>query len=332
MGKSGERVLVTGGSGFIGSAISRELLAAGYPVRLLLRPTSDRRNVPDGVEVVEGDICDPNSTASAMRGVRHVIHAAADYRLWTRSPQALDRTNVEGTRIVATAALRAGVERFVHTSSVATLKPLPDRPVDEDARLDETAAIGAYKRSKVRAERLIERMVGEDGLPAVIVQPAAPVGPRDVRPTPTGRIVVAAGRGLMPAYVDTGLCLVHVDDIGRGHVQALQHGKVGERYILGGDNVTLRELLAQVARLTNRREARLRLPRGLAHVIALGAEGTAWITGQEPLATRDGVRMSRQVMHFDDSRARRDLGYATRPHGQGLADAVDWFRSEGYMR
>ncbi|HEY7903388.1 MAG TPA: NAD-dependent epimerase/dehydratase family protein, partial [Casimicrobiaceae bacterium] len=215
-------VLVTGASGFVGSGIVRALLAAGYRVRALVRASSARTNVAGlDIEMVEGDVRDASGVARAVAGVRYVIHAAADYRLWVRDPAALMQTNVEGTRTVMEAALRAGVERIVYTSSVATLATRSDGlAVDETAPLDERAAIGVYKRSKVAAERLVERMVAHDALPAVIVNPSTPIGPRDIKPTPTGRIIVEAASGRVPAFVDTGLNLVHVDDVAEGHVAA----------------------------------------------------------------------------------------------------------------
>ena len=247
-------ILVTGASGFVGAAVVRQLLAAGHAVRALIRPTSAHTNLAGlPVEIAQGDLRDPDSLKRAMAGVRFVFHVAADYRLWARHPQDIVRTNVEGTRALMEAALRAGVERIVYTSSVATLKARPDgKPSDETFPLDAAAAIGAYKYSKVVAERLVETMVAERKLPAVIVNPSTPIGPRDVRPTPTGRIIVEAAAGRMPAYVDTGLNLVHVDDVAAGHLLALAKGRIGERYILGGQDVLLGDMLREIARQTGR--------------------------------------------------------------------------------
>src|SRR5208282_412353 len=297
MSESG-RVLVTGATGFVGSALVRALLAAGYPVRALIRAASPRDNVA-GLDIacVEGDIGDPASVARAMAGVRYLVHAAADYRLWARDPDALVRTNVDGTRTVMLAALAAGVERIVYTSSVATLAQRTDgRAADETSPLAETDAVGAYKRSKVAAERLVERMIARDTLPAVIVHPSTPIGPRDSRPTPTGRVIVAAARGRIPGFVDTGLNLVHVADVAAGHVAALERGKIGAHYILGGDNVLLAEMLHQIARIVGRRPPWLKLPRAPLYPLAAAAELLATVTGREPLLTRDGLRMSRQNM------------------------------------
>jgi len=327
-------VLLTGASGFVGSAIARALVAAGYPVRALVRPPGARANVTGvALDIVEGDVRDADAVARAMNGVRYVVHAAADYRLWAPDADDVFRTNVEGTRAVMTAALRAGVERIVHTSSVATLAPrLDGRPADETSPLDESAAIGAYKRSKVAAERLVETMISRDGLPAVIVNPSTPVGPRDVRPTPTGRIVVEAALGRIPAFVDTGLNLVHVDDVADGHIAALERGRIGERYILGGEDVLLVDMLAEIARLVGRRAPRLKLPRGPLYPFAAVAELIARVTRREPMLTLDGLRMSRYRMFFTSAKAERELGFRARPYQEALRDAVEWFRREGYIR
>src|SRR5437870_3538618 len=247
-------VLVTGAAGFVGSGIVRALLADGYAVRALVRASSPSTNLA-GLEIenVHADICDMDAVARAMAGVRYVVHAAADYRLWAPDPDAIVRTNVEGTRTVMEAGLRAGIERVVYTSSVATLALRPNgEPADETAPLAETAAVGAYKRSKILAEQLVATMIAHDALPAVIVNPSTPIGPRDIRPTPTGRIIVEAASGRMPGFVDVGLNLVHVDDVAAGHVAALARGRIDERYILGGDNVLLENMLRDIARLVGR--------------------------------------------------------------------------------
>ena len=325
--------LVTGASGFVGSAIAAALRACGRRrVVVLVRTTSSRINVDPRDAVVEGDLTDRASLAAALEGVRFLFHAAADYRLWARRPDEIARNNVEGTRLIMEEALRAGVERIVYTSSVATLRPIDGGLATEDDRLAEDEAIGAYKRSKVAAERLVEAMVEKKGLPAIIVNPSTPIGPRDVRPTPTGRIIVEAASGRMPGFVDTGLNLVHVDDVAAGHVAALERGRIGERYILGGDNVSLADMLADIARLTGRRPPRLKLPRRMLYPIAFGAEMFARFRGGEPFATIDGLRMASHRMFFDDSKARRELGYVSRPYREGLADAIAWFRSQGRLR
>jgi len=324
--------LVTGATGFVGSAVVRALLSDGLRVRALARRSSPKTNL-DGldIELAEGDMRDADAVRDAAQGARYVFHVAADYRLWAPDPEDIMRANVEGTRTVMEAAAGAGAERIVYTSSVATLKPLPDgKPADETSALSEDEAIGAYKKSKVAAERLVEVMVG-DGLPAVIVNPSAPVGPRDLRPTPTGRMILEAASGRIPAFVDTGLNIVHVDDVAAGHLLALRKGRIGERYILGGENMTLAELLARIARLVGRTPPRLSLPRWPLYPIAYAAEALARLTGREPFVTVDGLRMSEYLMYFTSAKAERELGYRPRAAEEAIRDAIDWFRSAGYL-
>jgi dihydroflavonol-4-reductase len=324
--------LVTGASGFVGSAVAAALRQAGYRVRVVVRRSSPRTNLDPADEVAVGDMLDRASIAAALKGVRYLVHTAADYRLWAPSADDIIRTNVEGTRILMEEAARAGVERIVYTSSVATIVCGRDEPGDETRLLQPSEAIGAYKRSKVLAERLVSEMVEKSGLPAVIVNPSTPIGPRDVRPTPTGDIIVRAASGRMPAFVDTGLNFVHVEDVAVGHVAALQRGKIGERYILGGENVALSAFLAEIAEIVGRRPPRVRLPRPAVYPIAMGAELYARVTGRVPFVTRDGLRMSRYHMYFVDAKARRDLGYASRPYREGIVDAIAWFDQAGYLR
>src|SRR6266436_440378 len=319
----GDLLLVTGASGFVGSAISNAARAAGYRVRVLVRRSSPRTNIAPTDDVVVGDICDRASLVAALRGVRYLAHAAADYRLWSPDPDDIIRTNVEGTRGVMEEALRASVERIVYTSSVATLELRDDAPADETRPLPE---------SKVVAERLVEDMVSHHGLPAVIVNPSTPIGPRDVKPTPTGRIIVEGACGRMPGFVDTGLNLAHVDDVAAGHLAALRRGGIGERYILGGENVRLGTMLADIADIVGRRRPTLRFPIAALYPIALGAEWFAHLTGREPFATRDGLRMARHYMFFNDAKARRELGYTSRPYREAIADAIAWFKQAGYVR
>lgn len=331
---TGDKVLITGASGFVGSAVAHALVRAGYAVRGLVRPSSSRCNFAGlDIELVTGDICDRELVGRAMAGVRFLYHVAADYRLWAHDPEQIEHTNREGTRNLMQAALSEGVERVVYTSSVATLAIAANGvPADESCRLPIHAAIGAYKRSKVAAEALVTAMVSEDRLPAIIVHPSTPIGPRDVKPTPTGRIIVEAAAGRMPAYVDTGLNLVHVDDVAAGHLAALKHGRIGERYILGGQNVGFACLLAEIASLSGRQPPRLRLPHSVLYPFALLAEAKARLTQCEPFLTRDGLRMSKQRMFFSSAKAQRDLGYCARPYQEGLADALAWFRQHGYLR
>jgi len=326
-------ILVTGASGFVGSAVARRLVQAGHRIRTLVRPTSTRINLAHlPVEIVEGDLRDAVSLARVMAGVRFLFHVAADYRLWARDPQDIVRTNVEGTATIMNAARHAGVERIVYTSSVATLKARPDgRPSDETFPLDAQSAIGAYKYSKVVAERAVETMVAEQGLPAIIVNPSTPIGPGDARPTPTGRIIIEAAAGRMPGYVDTGLNLVHVDDVASGHLAALEKGRIGQRYILGGQDVLLGDMLREIARLVGRSPPRLRLPRRAIFPIAYGAEAIAHFTGREPFVTTTGLRLAKDRMFFTSAKAERELGYRARPHGEALAEAIAWFRRNGLL-
>jgi len=326
------QTLVTGATGFVGSAVARSLLGAGLRVRALVRPGSPRFHLRGlDLEFSEGDLRDAASVRRAMAGVRYVFHVAADYRLWARDRREIFAANVDGTRNVMQEAVRAGVERVVHTSSVATLGLQDHAPADESAPLSEEQGIGAYKRSKIAAERLVEAMIVRDKLPAVIVNPSTPIGPRDVKPTPTGRIIVEAALGRIPAFVDTGLNLVHVDDVAEGHLAALKQGVVGERYILGGTNVVFGDMLADVARLVGRKPARLRIPHAVAMPVAYGAEGMAWLTGREPFATVDGIRMAKHRMFFTAAKAERELGFRPRPYLLGLEDAIHWFRQAGYL-
>jgi dihydroflavonol-4-reductase len=267
-----------------------------------------------------------------MKGARYLFHVAADYRLWARDPDDIVKNNVIGTRKIMEAALRAGVERIVYTSSVATLACGHDgAPGDETVSLKECEAIGAYKRSKVVAEREVVSMIAERSLPAVIVNPSAPIGPRDIRPTPTGRIVIETACGRMPGFVDTGLNLVHVDDVAKGHLLALLHGQVGERYILGGQNVRLAEMLAGISRLVGRKPPKVCIPRALVFPLAVAAEAVARMTGREPFVTTDGLRMAKHRMFFVSQKAERELGYHARPYVDGLSDAIDWFGRGGYL-
>jgi len=331
--RAGDRVLVTGASGFLGSAVARALVTRGLQVRALVRATSPRGNLAGlDCEIVAGDLTDRSSLAAALDGVRYLFHVAADYRFWARDPSAILRANVEGTRNLMQEALAAGTERIIHTSSVATLKLAGAKgPVDETAPLLPEEAIGVYKRSKTLAERTVEAMVERDKLPAVIVNPTTPIGPRDIKPTPTGRILLDAARGKIPAFVDTGLNFAHVDDIAEGHLLAFERGRIGERYILGGENVLLRNLLSTVADAAGRRAPRIRLPRAPIFPLAYGAQAFAYVTGKEPLLTVDGLRMSRYHMFFTSAKAERELGYRSRAYQEGVIDALAWFRKAGYL-
>jgi dihydroflavonol-4-reductase len=329
----GDLVLVTGASGFVGSAVARKLAEHGFAVRVLVRATSPRTNLADfPCEIVEGDMRDVSSMTRAAAGARYLFHVAADYRLWARDPEDIVRNNLEGTRATMQAALSARVERVVYTSSVATLKPISGQAADETSRHDAASAIGAYKRSKVVAERLIEEMIATAGLPAVIVHPSTPVGPRDVKPTPTGRIIVEAASGRMPAFLDTGLNLVHVDDVADGHLLALERGQIGQSYVLGGDDVSLKTMLAVIAGLVGRQAPGVELPRLPLYPLAYFAELAATVTGKEPFLTADALKMAKHRMYFSSAKAAKELGYTARPYAQGLADAIAWFRQAGVVR
>lgn len=323
------KVLVTGATGFVGSVVARQLLARGDAVSVLARPGSDRRNLQGlAVTVREGDLRDPASLARACEGMEGLFHVAADYRLWARDSRELYASNVDGTRALMRAAQGAGVPRIVYTSSVATLGLHADgKPADEETPSTLADMIGHYKRSKYLAEEVVRDMVRIDQLPAVIVNPSTPIGPWDIKPTPTGRMVRDAVAGRIPAYVDTGLNLAHVDDVAAGHLLAFARGKVGRRYILGGEDMSLREILAIIAELCGRAPPRIRLPRGLIYPVAFVSEAWAWLThGAEPQVTVDGLRMSCKRMFFSSARARSELGYHDRPAREAIAAAVAWFQ------
>ena len=327
------RALVTGATGFVGSAVARALSRAGWQVRALVRAGSDRRNLRDvTLETATGDLADRSSLDAALDGCEALFHVAAEYRLWTPEPGLLYRTNVEGTRNVLDAARRAGVARIVYTSSVATVGLPPDgSPGREDTPVTLDDMIGHYKRSKFLAEELV-REQARSGAPVVIVNPSTPIGPGDVKPTPTGQIVVDAARGRTPAYVDTGLNIVHVDDVAAGHLKALERGRPGERYILGGENLTLREILLEITRLVGRSPPRIRLPHAAILPLAFLTEGWARLSGRPTRITLEGVRMARRRMYFSSDKAVAELGYRWRSPSEAFEDAVRWFREQGLLR
>ena len=326
--------LVSGGSGFIGSAVVRALLARRATVRVLVRPTSKRTNLTGAnVELVEGDLRDPASLVRAVKGCEGVFHVAADYRFWVPDVGALNETNVAGTRALLSAAADAGVRRVVYTSSVAALGGDPSgKPATEDTPVTEHDMSGHYSRSKFLAEREALAFAGQ-GLPVVIVNPSTPIGPRDIRPTPTGRIIVEAAAGRMPAFLDTGLNVVHVEDVAEGHWLAYERGVPGERYILGGDDLTFQEILALVSAAAGRRSPTLRLPHRvvlpMAYLAELGYRLRRPATA--PMLTVDSVRMLKKHMFFSSAKARAGLGYAPRPSSEAIIDAIDWFRDNRYI-
>jgi dihydroflavonol-4-reductase len=326
------RALVTGATGFVGAAVARALLAGGWQVRVLARSGSQRANISAlAVDVIEGDLGDPQSLARAVHACRALFHVAAEYRLGARDPGALYRTNVDGTRNILHAARAAGVERIVYTSSVATVGiPSDGTPGTEATPVTLAQMIGHYKRSKYLGEQ-VALEAARAGSPIVIVNPSTPIGPGDIKPTPTGRIVLDAAAGRMPAYVDTGLNVVHVDDVAAGHLQAFDRGRLGERYILGGDDLTLQQILVAIAALVGRPVPRIRLPYAAVLPMAYVAEGFAALTGRSGRLTLEGLRMSRKRMYFASDKARHELGYCWRPPVEAFADAISWFRSRGVL-
>ncbi|MGD0493498.1 MAG: hopanoid-associated sugar epimerase [Steroidobacteraceae bacterium] len=326
------RALVTGGTGFVGAAVARALLAGGWEVRALVRAGSNRSNLRElPVELAVGDLTERPSLDRAVADCAAVFHVAADYRLGAPDPSQLYRANVDGTRNILAAARQAGVGRVVYTSSVATIGiPADGTPGDERTPVALEAMIGHYKRSKFLAEQAALE-AARDGLSLVIVNPSTPIGPGDVKPTPTGQVVLDAAAGRMPAYVDTGLNIVHVDDVAAGHLLALRRGRTGERYILGGQDMTLEQILGEIARMVGRKPPRIRLPYGLVLPLAYLAEGMAKISGRSGRLTLEGLRMSRKRMFFSSAKAQRELGYTWRPPAEAFADAVHWFREQGLL-
>ena len=324
--------LVTGANGFLGAAVVRALLADRTPVRAFVRAGSDRRNLLAlDVEIAVGDLSNRDSLAAAVTGCAAVFHVAADYRLWVADPQPMYRANVDGSVNVLEAAAAARVPRMVYTSSVAVLGINRDRtPADETTPVTLADMVGHYKRSKFLAEQAVRARAAELGFPVVTVNPSTPIGPGDIKPTPTGRILLDAAAGRMPAFVDTGLNLVHVDDVAQGHLLALERGKPGERYILGGENFTLERILIEVAQHVGRRASTIRLPHWLVYPLALAAEGLALVTKREPRVTLDGVRMSTKHMYFSSRKAERELGFKWRDPRLAIAAAVSWFKQHGY--
>ncbi len=327
------KTLLTGANGFVGSAVLRLLIDKGHDVRALVRPDSDRRNFEGiDVEIIEGDLRNTESLKQAVKGCNTLFHIAADYRLWIPDPDTMYKTNVGGTRNLIIAATDAGVEKIVYTSSVATLGLQTNgTSSDETTPVSLDDMFGHYKRSKFLAEQEVSKLVKEQSCPVTIVNPSTPVGPRDIKPTPTGRIVLDTIRKRMPAYVDTGLNIVHVDDVANGHLLALEKGKLGERYILGGDNMSLASILEYICVSQDISPPTIKLPHNLVMPIAWFMERIASITHKEPRATVDSVRMSKKMMFFSSQKAKEKLGYQSRPGVEGLKDAIYWFNANNYQ-
>lgn len=330
---------VTGASGFIGANLVQELLARKHVVRALLRPGSDLRGLRGAeFERVEGDLSDEAKLQAAMRGCDWCFHVAASYHLWLRDYRPMYAANVEGTRNVIQAAAAAGCRRIVYTSTVGCIglpKPIAGRliPSDEATPVSGAQMKNHYKRSKWQAEQVATQMARE-GLPVIIVNPSAPVGPRDVKPTPTGQVIVDFLNGKMPAYLDTGLNWVHVRDVAVGHILAAEKGRLGERYILGNaeGNWTMKQAFAVLEELTGVRAPRFRIPYSLALLAAYADETLSLLTRQAPKAPLAGVRMARYKMYFSPAKAIRELGLPQTSPRQALADAAEWFRKNGYVR
>ncbi len=324
--------LVTGASGFLGSHVARQLVARGDTVRVLLRSSSQLRAIEGlPVEKVQGDLRDVGSLDRALRGVRRVYHVAADYRLWARNPNDIYESNVTGTKNLLEAAGRAGVEQFIYTSTVATVAvDRPTLPTEEtEGLLDEM--VGHYKRSKWLAEQQALASV-KKGLPVIVVSPTTPVGPGDWKPTPTGKIILDFLNGKIPGYVETGLNFVGVEDAAAGHLLASERGKIGERYLLGGENLTLKQLLDALSRITGRPAPRLKIPHGAALAFAFAENAFSRLLGREPQIPVEGVRIARHKMFVDCSKARRELNFAPGPVAAALERAVRWYEANGYVK
>ncbi|HTQ86082.1 MAG TPA: hopanoid-associated sugar epimerase [Candidatus Solibacter sp.] len=325
--------LVTGATGFVGSHIARLLAERGEAVRVLVRPSS-RAAVLDGVrcERVTGDLCDANSLDDALEGVRRVFHVAADYRLWTRDPAEIYASNVEGTRNLLVTARQKGIEHFIYTSTVATIAvPTHDAELaDESTPASLKQMIGHYKRSKFIAEREVLAFSREK-MRVIVVNPTTPVGPGDWKPTPTGRILVDFLNGRMPAFVDTGLNLVAVEDVALGHLLAAERGRPGERYLLGGQNMTLEQILAELARITGKRAPRMRIPHGVALAAAYLDTAVCRMMGREPHIPLEGVKIARHRMFVNTAKAGRELAFHPGPVSEALERAVRWYEANGYV-
>ena len=325
-------ILVTGATGFLGWHVARQLIEAGHRVRALVRnPAGNRLALGElpGVETATGDLRDPDSLARAVAGCGVVYHVAADYRLWAPRPEEMYRSNVAGTRNMLEAARNAGVERVVYTSTVGCIG-FPEGGVgNEESPVSLSEMSGPYKRSKFMAE-VAAREFATDGFPVVIVNPTAPVGDHDCKPTPTGKMIVDFLRGNMPAFLDTGLNVVYAGDVAAGHLAACERGKPGERYILGGENLTLRQIFESLAEVTGIRAPSMRIPYAVAYAAGVASTGWAAVTGKEPRAPLDAVRMAKKKMWADSGKAARELGYSARPAVEALRRAAEWFKANGY--
>lgn len=324
--------LVTGAAGFLGSHVTRQLVARGENVRVLMRASSNNRAISDlSLEYVTGDLRDPASLERAMKDVKRVFHVAADYRLWAKHPQEIYDSNVGGTKNLLAAAKKAGAEQFIYTSTVATIAvDRPEVPNEStDAKLEEM--IGHYKRSKWMAEQEV-RQAAKDGLPAIIAMPTTPVGPWDWKPTPTGKIILDFLNGKMPGYVETGLNFVGVEECAAGHLLVSEKGKVGERYLLGAENLTLKELLDTLSKITGLAAPGMKIPHGVALGVAYVDTVFSRLVGKEPGIPVEGVKIAQHKMFVDCSRAKRELGFQPGPVVAALERAARWYQANGYVK
>ena len=327
------KAFITGATGFVGSHVARALAAQGAELRLLVRPTSRLDNIADlRAETATGDLRNPESLKKAMVGCEFVFHVAADYRLWVRDPDQMYRSNVEGTKAIIQAAQESGVRRVIYTSSVATMGFTREGHIaGEDTPVSLKDMVGHYKRSKFMAEE-IALEAGKKGVNVVVVNPTTPIGEYDIKPTPTGRIVVDFLKRKFPAYVDTGLNLADVKEVARGHILAMESARPGQRYILGGENMTLKQILDKLSALTGLPAPTMKVP----HTVAMGFAVfdqffTGMIMGKEPRATIDAVKMGRKKMFASSAKAERELGYKVMPVEDALRRAIDWFQAHGYV-
>jgi len=330
-----DSAFLTGGTGFVGASLARLLLKQGLKVKALARKGNDRSNLAGlSVEIVEGGLLDKDAIEAGVKGCRYVFHVAADYRIWIPNPADMYAANVEGTEIVLRSAAKAGAERIVHCSSVAAVKvPHDKKPVDETSEygsLDEI--VGHYKKSKFQADVLARRLGRSEGLPVVTVNPAAPVGAYDLKPTPTGKMVVDFLNGRIPSYIDTGLNIVHVEDVAMGHWLAAQKGRIGERYILGGENLTLKQVLDLLAEVSGLPGPKFKTPYAVAYAFGAIDTAIAVMRGTTPMAPLDAIKMARHYMWFSSEKAKAELGFSPRAAKLALKDAVEWYLANGYAK
>ena len=329
------KTLITGAAGFVGAAVLRELLKKGHKVKALVRQSSVLDNLKNlDVEIVKGDLKDRDSLKRCIKDCKYLFHVAADYRLWVPRPQEIYQNNVVGTENLMEEALNSEIEKIVYTSSVAVLgKPINGDIANENTPVNVSQMIGHYKKSKFLAEEKVKELYKTRKLPVVIVNPAAPVGPRDIKPTPTGKMVLDAAMKKIPAYLDTGLNIVHVDDVAKGHMQAFNKGKLGERYILGGENLTLKEMLEIISILCGNKPPKIRLPRKPLYPIGYVFEIFARLFNiKNPMLTVDMIRMAEKKMFFSSEKAKKELNYKYKSAKNALKDAIQWFIDNGYCR